>query len=199
MEVDIMYCKRCHQILTNDDLICTFCHFDNHEDYIIDKTKELEIISINDKRESKTSIIITSIAILLTCFILSLYIIKDSKTLASSPSTTFTYEALAITYPSTFTRQDNNLLLNENHSVFIEFKIISIDDYQSIIDNNAVTNDKVGQIATLSYQDDTSLNHVFIVKNQYYLISIHYDDSNILDNQRIKKELQSVLNSIREQ
>lgn len=205
-----MYCKNCHTLIPDGEVICPECEFDNSQKSdILEETKEIHLNPNCEKvKEKKVRVkkIFILIASLLIIGLVVLYMINDSKSLEESKSrvkenininldSEFTLEMLKIKYPaSSFGASKSTIFYKNNNAYNIEINLISEDTYNTLANNNA-RDSKIGEIITKTYSEDRKEHHIFSYNNVHYLITINYDSEDSNESSNIKNILSKIINS----
>lgn len=208
-----MYCKNCHNILKDDELICPNCGYDNTAlDNTLEETKEIMLDQKLVNKPIKNTLTIKVIIILLllvTLFVIAIYIIKDSKSIDNEnnePSTKeitnildkeFKFKDLKMNYPSNdFGTSKNTIFYKNNNAFNIEVSSLEENEYNDIINSNELLESKLGNINTLTYAEENSYYHVFNYNNNYYLITVNYIITETVEGTSIQLEIAKILNTL---
>ena len=105
-----MYCQKCNRLLSDDNLKCSKCGFDNSLVSKSNKLKETELK--NDNKLKPSTIIIGIIILVVLSYILTIIIINSTKkeeyefnntvTEKVELSNTLTFKGIKISYPDTW-------------------------------------------------------------------------------------------------
>lgn len=207
-----MYCKKCHTLISDDEVICSSCGYDNsQEENILEETKEIilnpKIIKAKEDKMRIKAIIILLLVLLVIGFIV-FYILNDYKK-SDEPvleQTTeekedldneFLFENIAVNYPSkTFGASKSTIFYKSNNAYSIEFKTISINEYENYANSNFKNAEKLGDVSTLTYAVQNTYQHIFNVNDAYYLLIINYDEQETLENTKIQVEMLRIINTL---
>lgn len=203
-----MYCKKCKTLLKDNETTCPNCLFDNVEN--IDTTKELENISTSvnkSKNQSPNILPIIILLFLLSIGIVCIYLIKDSKAsddkiLTEVPTTLkitkkkFKFNKLVFNYTDNFGTSKNTIFYKNNTAININFKNITNEEYNNIINANECLDYKLGTIDTKTYAGDNFYSYVFIYQDEFYEITVNYVNDITIYNESMQLEISQILKSI---
>ena len=206
-----MYCKKCNTLVENEDLICPYCKFDNHEDF--NETTEIYLDRISQrvnkveekKRNYKTVIILL---IFIISGVIIFYLVKDGKTLANNEeivtttqkivilNTKFNYKNIVLSYSNeNFGASTNTIFYKNNNNYNITTSIVDENNYNDIINSNELLDSKLGDVDVKTYANEESFSYLLTHKDENYLISVVYDNTDT-DKEAIQLEISKILNSI---
>lgn len=207
-----MYCKKCHTLIPDGDVICQECGFDNSLELdVLEETKEMYLNpKFTKAKENKVRIkkIILLIGVILVASLVVFYIINDSKSLEESKpqvtedsrvsfDTEFTLDSIRMKYPSsTFGASKSTIFYKNNNAYNIEIKTISLSEYNKLINNNEINDSNIGSISTKAYAEDNKYHHIFNASTSYYEITVNFVLAETLESTKIQLELAQILNSM---
>jgi len=206
-----MYCKKCHTLLEEDNLVCKKCKFDNGKNVITKNKKDLQNLDkeINEEIIHKDYILPTFIVVgVLTLGALLLYSVKDTKSdLEQNPETTtsiiveketkheFTFNKIKLYYTDSFGSATSTIFYIQNAAINITFRNIELDDYKQLLEANECLDSKLGDVAAKTYAGDNSYSYLFMVDDEYYNITVNYSDSHDM-NEQVTNEINKILKTI---
>ncbi len=206
-----MYCRKCHTLVPDEELICKNCGFDNStQEDILEETKEIVlnpkvVKAKEDKRKVKKISLLIIVLFIITgvCF----YIINDSKHDETTKIETnqddsinydkeFHFNNLKMNYPSSLFGASKNTIFYKNNNAFnIEIEAISLDEYNNL-EINFVNSSKIGSIDTKTTAADNNYKHIFTDNTNYYLLTVNYLENDTLESIKIQLELSKIINSL---
>ncbi len=205
-----MYCKKCHALLEEDNLICEKCKFNNDKNVITKNKKDLQILDkeINAGKVHKDYLIPMLIVIsVITLAALLLYSIKDTKSDLNQTVTTtsiivdkettheFTFNKIRLYYTDSFGSATSTIFYIQNASINITFKNIELEEYKQLLEANECLDSKLGEISAKTYAGDNSYSYLFMVNDEYYNITVNYTNSHDMTEQ-ITNEINKTLKTI---
>lgn len=205
-----MYCKKCKNLIDENNLICPKCHFDNSSPF--KETSEIALKRVTKdleqtKKTTKAWILPLLILILGICLTtILMYVVKDSKSLNNEHITqpvlknlkkeTFKFGDLTLQYPGIFSSSTNSIYLKSNSAINIVFKYIDLEEYNDILNSNDCLDSKIGNIITKTFAGDNFYSHIFKEKNKYYDITINYINDLNIYNESLQLDISKILASI---
>lgn len=209
-----MYCKKCHTLIPDDEIICSSCGYDNsQEENILEETKEIilnpKIIKAKEDKMRIKTIIVLLLVLLVIGFIV-FYIVNDYKKSNEQhlEQTTeekedldneFLFENIAVNYPSkTFGASKSTIFYKSNNAYSIEFKTISSNEFENYANNNFKNTEKLGDVSTLTYATQNTYQHIFNVNDTFYSLTVKYDEQETLENTKIQVEMLRIINTLHE-
>lgn len=207
-----MYCKNCHTLMPEGEIICENCGYDNsmNED-ILEETKEIDLNPRAFKQTENKKKITKVIAVLLIIIIIfsaAFYIINDSKSIEKSKQEkqetssevldkTFNLNGLKLTYPSSlFGASKSTIFYKNNNAYNIEIKEITLSDYNSMKDGGFNNTATLGSITTFTKDSDEKIEHIIENNEKYYIITVNYLMNDTLENTKAQLEMTRIINSI---
>ncbi|MCX4365295.1 MAG: hypothetical protein OSJ70_05940 [Bacilli bacterium] len=202
-----MYCRKCKSLLQEDSHICPKCGTDN------DATMDLSdvVYKLNLKKKKQRPVTVAILFLFLTVGIISLYLIKDSKAILENekitiPNTTqaiqdikkLKYEDITLEYPGTFGKTASTIFYKTNANIYINISIIDASEYNNLINGNECLDSLLGNINTKTFAEENSYNHLFMLNNKYYNITVHYPNDDKIYTEAIQLNISKILNSIKE-
>ncbi|HQC83325.1 MAG TPA: hypothetical protein PLB45_00420 [Bacilli bacterium] len=211
-----MYCKKCHEILTNESSICASCGFDNHNEYDQENTAVIDLAKINaelNKKEVKKKhpivhalfgLIIISTFITLSIFIKSTKANVIEETTTSTTTTTdvptyatFTYNNLTMQYPDTFGSTASTIFYKDYTSINIEVSSITAETYNELLSTNDCLKSTLGSYSSDTYANDSSYGYLISYQGAYYKLVVNYVSNKTIYNESVQTNIQKILNSIK--
>lgn len=207
-----MYCKNCHTLMPDGEIICNNCGYDNTLDEdVLEETKEIDLNPRAFKQIENKKKISKIIAILLIIIIVasaSFYIINDSKSIEKSKheqketnnevlDKTFSLNELKLTYPSSlFGASKSTIFYKNNNAYNIEIKEISSNEYYSMKDDGFNNTATLGNISTFTKDYDEKYEHIIENNEKYYIITVNYLMNDTLESTKAQLEMTRIINSI---
>lgn len=197
-----MYCKKCHNILNDDEYECQKCGYDN----LFTPENSLEETEYKPQNKKNTKSIIIGL-LLVIIGVTTVYIFRGNQTMANIEEQTptiieteelinnFEFNELTLSYSNSFGTLSDTIFYKNNNSINIEFKMLTIDEYENIINSIDTLSSKIGEIETLTYAEENSYSHIFLHNETIYNIKVNYPDNNEFD-EATRLEVSKVLNSI---
>lgn len=203
-----MYCRKCNNLMMNDETVCPNCGFDNTEDFQY-ATMEIELNNSSNKKKNNIKSYIFIIVVLILTLTISLYVFFDTKTgnkekiNDSKQETTildeyFTFHDVKVKYPrKSYGTSTNTIFYKNNNNYKIEFKQSNEEEYKNLNKYDLLAS-KLGNIETMTYNTEDGYNHIFTLNNQYYLIQVSYDEQDNLESLERQLELTKIINTLEE-
>lgn len=207
-----MYCKNCHTLMPDGEIICNTCGYDNSNNGdILEETKEINLTpGIIKKNTNKKQIrnIILLVIIALVIGGATYYIINDSKSIEESKQEQkevneevldkeFIFDNFKLTYPSSlFGASKSTIFYKNNNAYNIEIKDISLDEFNNYINDNFKDDSKLGTTSTFTYAEENKYYHIFEAMDNYYMITVNYLVDGSLESTKAQLELTRIINSL---
>ena len=207
-----MYCKKCHNLIPENEKICPKCGFDN--DHELDETKEIYIDQVlaknNNINKAKSKSVVIALLFILIVSVISIYVVKDSKAIDSTNTTSktttevplildkeFNFKDIKMRYPSNiFGTSRNTIFYKTNNAFNIEVKLLEENEYNDIINSSELLDSKLGNIETKTYASSNSYSHIFTYLENYYLITVNYVIDETLESTKIQLEIAKIINTL---
>lgn len=202
-----MYCRKCKSLLQDGSHICPKCGTDN------DATMDLSdvVYKLNLKKKKQRPVTVVILFLFLAVGIISFYLIKDSKAILDDekvpiPNTTqliqdtkrLKYEDVILEYPDTFGKTASTIFYKTNANIYINISTIDASEYNNLINGNECLDSLLGNINTKTFAENGSYSHLFMLKNQYYNLTVHYPNDDKVYTESIQLSISKILNSIKE-
>ena len=206
-----MYCKKCNRLIKNSSEKCPYCDFDNTvEINIISNELKEKKIPKKDTNINKRAILIISFLIIISISLVVTYTIKDLKNdkqsdaIFSSITTTeekrkklFKYKNLTMEYPENFGASSNTIFYKDNSSINIEINLITIEEYNNLIELNEHLDSKIGDFSSTTYAEDNSYSNLINIDNNYYHIKVNYVNDPSIYNEEIQLTISNILSTLK--
>ncbi len=207
-----MYCKKCHTLIPDNDVICESCGYDNSQvENVLEETKEIilnpKIVKAKEDKKRIKYIFALLLIVLITGFIV-FYVVNDYKKSNKQPlentmeekedlAKEFLFDKVIVNYPSkTFGASKSTIFYKSNNAYSIEFKTILASEYEAYINSDFKNEEKLGNINTFTYSQDNTTKYTFNALNNYYLLIVNYDEKETLENTKIQVEMLKIINSL---
>lgn len=202
-----MYCRKCKSLLQDGSHICPKCGTDN------DATMDLSdvVYKLNLKKKKQRPVTVVILFLFLAVGIISFYLIKDSKAILDDekvpiPNTAqliqdtkrLKYEDVILEYPETFGKTASTIFYKTNANIYINISTIDASEYNNLINGNECLDSLLGNINTKTFAENGSYSHLFMLKNQYYNLTVHYPNDDKVYTESIQLSISKILNSIKE-
>lgn len=202
-----MYCRKCKSLLQDGSHICPKCGTDN------DATMDLSdvVYKLNLKKKKQRPVTVVILFLFLAVGIISFYLIKDSKAILDDekvpiPNTTqliqdtkrLKYEDVILEYPDTFGKTASTIFYKTNANIYINISTIDASEYNNLINGNECLDSLLGNINTKTFAENGSYSHLFMLKNQYYNLTVHYPNDDKVYTEALQLSISKILNSIKE-
>lgn len=202
-----MYCRKCKSLLQDGSHICPKCGTDN------DATMDLSdvVYKLNLKKKKQRPVTVVILFLFLAVGIISFYLIKDSKAILDDekvpiPNTTqliqdtkrLKYEDVILEYPDTFGKTASTIFYKTNANIYINISTIDASEYNNLINGNECLDSLLGNINTKTFAENGFYSHLFMLKNQYYNLTVHYPNDDKVYTESIQLSISKILNSIKE-
>ena len=195
-----MYCQKCNRLLSDDNLKCTKCGFDNS---IMPKSIKLKE-NVHDNKKVKKPIVIIGICILMiVSFIISIIIMNNTRVeeqeynLVTNEvvlSKSFDFKGITISYPDTWGSSKTVIFNRESPKLNINFKEIDENEYNELTSINECLNHSFKDFSGLTYADENQYTYIFILDNIYYKITVNYEK--ISYTQEMQNEVSEIISSM---
>ena len=199
-----MYCQKCNRLLSDDNLKCSKCGFDNSLVSKSNKLKETEFK--NDNKLKPSTIIIGIIILVVLSYILTVIIINSTKkeeyefnntvTEKVELTNTLTFKGIKISYPDTWGSSKTTVFNRESPKINITFKEIVETEYNELTKINECLKHSFQGFDALTYASDSSYSYIFSLDGIYYKITVNYENSNSY-NDTIQNEISNIIDSIK--
>ena len=195
-----MYCQKCNRLLSDDNLKCTKCGFDNN---IVSKSIKLKESNIENKKLKPITVIIGVVILIAISISLTIIIMNNSKQEEFEYNTItnevvlnnkFTFKGISIQYPDTWGSSKTVIFNRESPNVNINFKEISENDYNELTSINECLKQSFKDFNGLTYAEDSLYTYLFSLDNVYYKITVNYAKNNYTEE--MQNEISQIISSI---
>lgn len=207
-----MYCKNCHTLMPDGEVICEVCGYDNsNESDELEETREIQLDAKKEKTKEDIKKIKKGLIILFILLIVggvSFYIINDSKSIDESKQDynetsaeefdkKFTLNNLVLSYPSSlFGASKSTIFYKNNNAYNIEIQEISEDTYNKMRNEEFKDQATIGNIITYTHAGDKNYEHILENTNKFYSIVVNYIVDETLESTKTQMEMTRIINSI---
>lgn len=204
-----MYCRKCNNLMNDNEIICSKCGFDNKQDINYMEEDFLANEKSNTIRKIKLCLFMVSaliISILICFFIFS--DLEPNKLKSNNDENynqevntlndVFIFHDVKVKYPSDdYGTSTNTIFFKNNNNYKIEFKILNEKEYNKINVLDLISS-KLGNISTKMGDVDNGFTHLFSVNDRHYLITVSYDYEDTLEGLERQLELTKIINTLEE-
>lgn len=204
-----MYCRKCNNLLNNEEIICSKCGFDNTQDFSYTVNEKKFNNSSHEKNKILKLYLFMISILIISCFT-CLYIFSDTETSRIKNNNyknsrevniydgEFIFHNIIIKYPSnSYGTSTNTIFYKNNNNYKIEFKFLNEKEYNKLNYRNLLDS-KLGSINTKTIETKEGYTHLFTLNNQYYIIEINYDNEDTLEGLKHQLELTKIINTLEE-
>lgn len=169
------------------------------------------VYKLNLKKKKQRPVTVVILFLFLAVGIISFYLIKDSKAILDDekvpiPNTAqliqdtkrLKYEDVILEYPETFGKTASTIFYKTNANIYINISTIDASEYNNLINGNECLDSLLGNINTKTFAENGSYSHLFMLKNQYYNLTVHYPNDDKVYTESIQLSISKILNSIKE-
>ncbi len=197
-----MYCQKCNRLLSEDNLKCTKCGFDNR---IASKSIKLKETNVVNKKLNPITVIIGIIILMIISFVITIIIMNNTKKEEFEYNTItkevilnnkFTFKEITIEYPDTWGSSKTVIFNRESPKVNITFKEISESDYNELTSINECLKHSFKDFTGLTYAEESLYTYLFTINNTYYKITVNYEKNSYTEE--MQNEISQIINSIKQ-
>ncbi len=197
-----MYCQKCNRLLSEDNLKCTKCGFDNR---IASKSIKLKETNVVNKKLNPITVIIGIIILMIISFVITIIIMNNTKKEEFEYNTItkevilnnkFTFKEITIEYPDTWGSSKTVIFNRESPKVNITFKEISESDYNELTSINECLKHSFKDFTGLTYAEESLYTYLFNIDSIYYKVTVNYEKTSY--NEEMQNEISQIINSIRQ-
>lgn len=203
-----MYCKKCKNLLPENEFICDRCHFDNF--FEKELSDDLIIKRTSPKKNNSSLFSVVVLFCILVIGVIFMYSIGETKAISDEKITTITTEQIMVkernydfvfsniklSYSQLFGNSSNTIFYKNNTDINITINTITIEEYNNILNSNDCLDSKIGSVPTKTYAGDLFYSHIFALDNSYYEIQVNYVNDFNIYSESLQKEITKILNSI---
>lgn len=195
-----MYCQKCNRLLSDDNLKCTKCGFDNSS---MPKSIKLKENVIENKKVKRPIVIIGICILMVVSFIISIIIMNNTRVeeqeydLVTNEvvlSKSFDFKGITISYPDTWGSSKTVIFNRESPKLNINFKEIDENEYNELTSINECLKHSFKDFSGLTYADENQYTYIFVLDNIYYKITVNYEK--ISYTQEMQNEVSEIISSI---
>lgn len=201
-----MYCKKCKNLLPENEFICYNCNFDNFSESAYQDTTNGKK-SVKNKNQSPVFSVV--VLFMLVCIgVVLFYSVNETSAFDNSEhlknntikiqvaKKKFRYDDFVFTYPETFGTSTNTIFLKTNTDININIKELTAEQYNTLININECLDSAIKEIPTKTYAEDNSYSHLFTYNQKYYEIKVNYVNNPYSYTEDIQKSISNIINSI---
>ena len=197
-----MYCQKCNRLLSDDNLKCTKCGFDNN---LVSKSLKLKESNIENKKLKPSTVIIGIVILIVISIILTVLIINNSKHEEFEYNTVtnevvlnnkFTFKGIEIEYPDTWGSSKTVIFNRESPKVNITFKEINENEYNELTSINECLKHSFKNFTGLTYAEDSLYTYLFTLDNIYYKVTVNYEKNSYTEE--MQNEISQIISSIKQ-
>ncbi|MCR5483681.1 MAG: hypothetical protein K6E99_04705 [Bacilli bacterium] len=195
-----MYCQKCNRLLSEDNLKCTKCGFDNS---IVSKSIKLKETNVVNKKLNPITVIIGIIILMIISFAITIIIMNNNKKEEYEYNTVtkevvlnnkFTFKGITIDYPDTWGSSKTAIFNRESQKVNITFKEINETDYNELTSINECLKHSFKDFTGLTYAEESLYTYLFVLDGTYYKITVNYEKTSYTEE--MQNEISQIINSI---
>lgn len=200
----MMYCHKCNRLLSDDNLVCTKCGFDNNtiKSHKLKESETKEPTKINPK------IAFLGILILIgLCFLLSMIIFRkpNNEEIQYTETTTekvvlnneLKYKELTINYPDSWGSSKTTIFYRDLPKINITFHEITETEYNELQGLHDCLKHSFNDFEGLTFAEDNSYGYIFTLNGIYYKIIVNYENRNNY-NETVQNEISKIIDSIKQ-
>lgn len=205
-----MYCRKCNNLMNNEEIICSKCGFDNTEEFGCTTDDERPKNTYYERIKAWELYLFMIVVLVISIFISS-YIFNDTKLDKAKNNNIdkktqekalfdneFTFHSIKVKYPNdTYGTSTNTIFYKTNNNYKIEFKFLTEKEYIKLNSHYSLDS-KLGNIPTKTDDTLNGYTHLFTVNNQYYMLEVSYDNEDTLDGLERQLELTKIINTLEE-
>ena len=197
-----MYCQKCNRLLSDDNLKCTKCGFDNS---VVSKSIKLNETKEENKKLKPITVIIGIFILMVISFVLTIIIMNSSKqeeyeynsiTNKIVLNNEFSFKGITIEYPDTWGSSKTVIFNRESPKVNITFKEINESEYNELTSINECLKHSFKDFTGLTYADENLYTYLFTLDNIYYKITVNYEKNNYTEE--MQNEISQIISSIKQ-
>lgn len=197
-----MYCQKCNRLLSDDNLKCTKCGFDNNN---VSKSIKLKESNIDNKKLKPISIVIGVVILIAISLTLTIIIMNNNKQEEFEYNTitkevilnnNFTFKGISIDYPDTWGSSKTVIFNRESPKVNITFKEINETEYNELTSINECLKHSFKDFTGLTYAEESLYTYLFNIDGIYYKVTVNYEKTSY--NEEMQNEISQIINSIRQ-
>jgi len=195
-----MYCQKCNRLLSEDNLKCTKCGFDNS---VVSKSIKLKETNVVNKKLNPITVIIGIIILMIISFAITIIIMNNTKKEEYEYNTVtkevvlnnkFTFKGITIDYPDTWGSSKTAIFNRESQKVNITFKEINKTDYNELTSINECLKHSFKDFTGLTYAEESLYTYLFVLDGTYYKITVNYEKTSYTEE--MQNEISQIINSI---
>lgn len=196
----MMYCQKCNRLLSENNLKCTKCGFDNS---IVSKSIKLKETNVVNKKLNPITVIIGIIILMIISFAITIIIMNNTKKEEYEYNTVtkevvlnnkFTFKGITIDYPDTWGSSKTAIFNRESQKVNITFKEINETDYNELTSINECLKHSFKDFTGLTYAEESLYTYLFVLDGTYYKITVNYEKTSYTEE--MQNEISQIINSI---
>ena len=202
-----MYCRKCKNLLPENEFICNHCKFDNFfESAYQDTLREKK----NIKTNNQSSVFSVVVLFMLVCVgVIMIYSISETKAYegeiplttntirVSVEKHTFKFFELEFSYPDTFGTSRNTIFYKKNTDININIKEILETEYNDLINSNDCLDSIINDINTKTYAGDNFYSYAFTNNKKFYELRVNYINDPYYYNEDIQLTISDIINSMK--
>lgn len=191
-----MYCKRCRTAIPDNEVICPRCSYDNSNNNL-----GLDYYANNDTNNN-TFARHKIATFLISCILITIGVIMLFSTFSKAKIeddtepkiiySTFTIDNLSFQVPSNFGTSTNTIFYKTNSDININIKEITEDIFKDTLKKKEYIEVIINDIKMNKLDD----SYLLKLDDKYYEIKINYIDDNKIYTDEVKKEIDTIINSI---
>lgn len=201
-----MYCRKCKNLLPENEFICNHCKFDNFFESAYQETiREKKSIKPNNQ----SSVFSVVVLFILVCIgVVLFYSVNETKAYGEIGQVTtntikikvnkqeFIFDNLKFSYIDTFGTSRNTIFYKKNTDINISINNLIDTQYTTLLNSNDCLETTLKNIPAHTYAGDNFYSYIFTHNNKYYEIKVNYINDPRVYNEGIQSSISEILGSV---